>query len=235
MIEARNHPGFTRFFGAYLHRLVRHSFQTVWLRRAAAFPSGGFVAAANHTSWWDGFIPFLIQRALVPATPFFILMSDRELRRFPFFRWAGAFSIDTGSVRRARSSIQYAGARARAGGGVWIFPEGVLTPPGAGRPFTSGCLHAARAGGSVIVPVALRFALLSAQRPEVFVDIGQAIDPARKDALVAVHGDVTGMLLRMDRAVVNESVEQEFVPFIRGNPGIDRHMSRFFEPLGRRL
>jgi 1-acyl-sn-glycerol-3-phosphate acyltransferase len=235
MIAVRRNAGFERCFSAYLYWLVRRSFQTVWLRTSAALPHGGFVAAANHTSWWDGFVPFLIHRKLTPHSPFFILMSETELRRFAFFRWGGAFSIDAASKRKALESIRYAAEAVREGGGVWIFPQGSLTPAGSSLRFTSGFVHAARGGSGPIVPVALRFAMLSAQRPEAFVDFGPAIDPRHRDALVTTREIVASMVSEIDRHIFEGTVTSRFEPFIHGGRGVDESVSVLTAPYGRRL
>ncbi len=68
--RARRHPGFERFFFAYLRWLLRRSFAAVWVRCGAApFPTSGYIAAANHTSWWDGFVPYVLQRLATPSVP----------------------------------------------------------------------------------------------------------------------------------------------------------------------
>ncbi len=110
------------------------------------------------------------------------MMSDAELRRFAFFRWAGAFSVDASSPRAARAAVLYAGEQAQQGAGVWIFPQGVLGRGTAPSAFTSGFVHAARAANAPIVPVAMVFRMLDKQRPEAFVDIGQPLDAGQRDA-----------------------------------------------------
>lgn len=226
MIEARRNAAFERGFAVYLEWLARRSFDAIWVQDGARLPDGGFVAASNHTSWWDGFVPYLSQRALAPQTPFFVMMSEAELRRFPFFRLSGAFSVDGTSARAAWPSIAYAAQCAASGGGVWIFPEGRIRPPGGMSAFTSGFVHAARRGGVPIVPVALRFAMLGAQRPEAFLTIGSPVDPSSATAQVEVASSVAIQLAEIDEAIREGSTGVMFRPILRGNPGIDRRLSR---------
>ncbi len=224
--RARRVAGFERVFLVYLRWLLRRSFATVWLRNGATpLPPGGFVAVANHVSWWDGFVPYVLQRCLEPRRPFNVLMSDAELRRFPFFRWAGAFSVDASSPRAALAAILYAGAQARAGAGVWIFPQGVLgrgTTPGT---FTSGFVHAARAGGAPIVPVALYFTMLDKQRPEAFVDVAPALDAQRRDARLLTQAIVEERVARIAHDIAAGSIEARYYPLVRAAAGVDQRIA----------
>ncbi|MDQ2871894.1 MAG: lysophospholipid acyltransferase family protein [Candidatus Eremiobacteraeota bacterium] len=220
---ARHVRGFDTCFGAYIRMLLRRSFASVWLSRdAESIPSSGYVACANHSSWWDGFIPYFLHHRFDPTRRFEILMSDRELRRFPFFRWGGAFSVDARSVRTAYESIRYAAGQARGGAAVWIFPQGVLRNDRVWRPFTSGFVHAARIANVPIVPVAMRFAMRDLQRPEVFVDIGAPLDATARNARDRAESSVLERLQAMDEAIAHDRVDQEFVAVLRANRGVDK-------------
>lgn len=226
-------PAFERFFAGYVRRLLARSFATVWLRREAArLPDRGYVAVANHGSWWDGFVPFALHSALA-GRPFALLMSDAELRRFPFFRWTGAFSIDSASPRRARPAIAYAAQQVRAGAGVWIFPEGVLHAGSSTLPFSSGFVHAARRASAPIIPVALRFALLGRQRPEAFVDIGAPLDSGARNVRTLAESAVREQLARIDRDILEGWSSERYVPFVRGVRGIDERVATFVHRVRR--
>lgn len=235
MIAARLNKGFVAVFESYVTWLLRRSFRGVWLpRNARPFPSGGFIAVANHTSWWDGFVPFAVQRHLQPETPFYVMMDESQLRRFPFFRWGGAFSVNASSARRARESIVYACSIARAGAGVWIFPEGRIEPPGAEIRFTSGYLHVARDAGVPILPVALRYAMLEAQRPDAFFECAAPLEAnARARELVpAIVARMRGDLSRaLDRGAAFKDRSNLFTP----GAGIDDAVSAVTARFGRRF
>ncbi|HEY1428231.1 MAG TPA: lysophospholipid acyltransferase family protein, partial [Candidatus Tumulicola sp.] len=175
MISARPLRGFDATFGRYIDWLLRRSFRGVWLRDGATFPDGGFVAVSNHASWWDGIVPYAVQRALAPRIPFYLMMSEEQLRRYWFFRFGGAFSIDAESPRDCLRSLEYASGRASEGAGVWIYPQGKLeaADPGSLR---GGFLLAARAARKPVITVALRLKFLEAQRPDAFVEIGRPIE-----------------------------------------------------------
>ena len=212
--------GFDWFFTRYVRRLARSSFAGIWVRGAANVPDRGYIAAANHHSWWDGFVPYLLHHGERPASPFRIMMSDAELRRFPYFRFAGAFSVDPSSARRAREAIVYAGEEARRGAAVWMFPDGVLRPACSLPHFTSGFVHAAREGEVRILPVAMRFLFLDRQRPEVFVEFGTPLDPKGRSAREEAQGAVTRMLARID-GDVERFGRDGFELALGGRAGVD--------------
>lgn len=234
MIRAQRHAGFTHTFGAYIALLLRRSFRGVWLREGDTFPRDGFIAAGNHSSWWDGFVPFALQSALAPRTPFYVMMDEAQLRRFPFFRWGGAFSVEAGNARSARASIRYAADLARGDAGVWIFPEGRIVPPAAPQAFAGGYLHAARAAAAPIVPVAMRYAVLDAQRPDVFVSIGDPVG-ARDDARRRVPERIAHMLRDIDAAIAGGYAFEGREALFRRAAGVDDLVSRVTAPFGRRL
>jgi 1-acyl-sn-glycerol-3-phosphate acyltransferase len=174
MIAARHVCGFDATFSRYVRWLLRRSFRGIWVCRDASFPLDGFVAISNHASWWDGLIPYAVQGAIAPDVPFFLMMDESQLRRYWFFRYAGAFSVDAGSPRDSARSIAYAGDRAAGGGGVWIYPQGRLESRDPQR-LHRGYVHAARRAQKPVVVVALRLAFLESQRPDAFVDIAPAL------------------------------------------------------------
>lgn len=224
----RRIPGFERCFGWYVNRLLRSSFSRVWIREdSAALPAGGYIGVGNHSTWWDGFVPFALHRAANPQRPFAIMMADDQLRRFPFFRFGGAFSVDASGARRAKPSFDRAALLASGGCGVWIFPQGALIPPTAPLRFTSGFAHAARVAGVPIVPVAMRFVFRSAQRPEIVVQIGAPASPKLRHCSLVIRDTVAGMLEQLDADVAAARIESRYRPALAGRPGIDDRIGAF--------
>ncbi len=218
---ARRFEGFDHVFAWYARRLVRADFARLWLARSPQHPPrGGYVAVANHHSWWDGLIPYVVHREREAQRPFALMMSDAELRRFPYFRYLGVFSVDARSVRAAREAVLYAAGEARAGAAVWIFPEGELRAPSAPLAFTSGFEHAAREAEVPIVPAAMRFVFRDRQRPEAFLRFGDPLEPTR-GARVRAQDAVTRMLVEIDRAVESGRPQEAFELALSGRAGID--------------
>jgi 1-acyl-sn-glycerol-3-phosphate acyltransferase len=202
LIEARRLRGFDPTFGRYVRWLLRRSFRGVWLNAGAAFPESGCIAISNHASWWDGLIPYAVQRAIAPNVPFYLMMTQAQLRRFWFFRFGGAFSIDVASPRESVRSIAYGAARASEGAAVWIYPQGRLES-GDPEHLHGGYLHAARAARKPVVVVALRLAFLEAQRPDAFVEVSSPIGVRDAGANARVLGTLRAQLSRIDAQIAS--------------------------------
>lgn len=217
--------------------LVRWSvwshFDRVWLKIEGPLPhpaDGPLIAYLNHPSWWDGYMAFILSRVVLrDRFAGYLMMDERELRRYRLFAWCGCFSVDRADTRSAARSVAYIGRllRERRDRSLWIFPQGEITPNDR-RPLTtySGLAHIARrAGGATLWPVALRYEFRGEQRPEAFLRVGPlhyappAVDTralageaARRltAAVDALRGDVTQGQLEGYRAL------------LRGRPGVNR-------------
>jgi 1-acyl-sn-glycerol-3-phosphate acyltransferase len=221
--------GFDRLFCRYLTWLVRRSFGAVWVTKSSStLPDGGYIAVANHTSWWDGFIPAIVHKMCLPKSNFSIMMSQAELRRFPFFRWGGAFAVDAASARRAKAAIEYAADEAARGSGVWIFPQGQIMNEWSGMRFTSGFAHAARLSSRPIVPVAMRFVMRAGQRPEAFINIGRPQGWHGRQTVWETEDAVRRLLseiaVSIQENVVSRTHRLLFVP----SAGVDDRVSSLF-------
>jgi 1-acyl-sn-glycerol-3-phosphate acyltransferase len=79
----------------------------------------------NHISWWDGFIPYELNRQLFKRN-FHIMMLEEELRKVRFFRHLGAFSINPGT-RSAFDSLDYASNILRGKDNILVvYPQGEI-------------------------------------------------------------------------------------------------------------
>ncbi len=141
-----------------LDRLVRGGVRGVWVR--GTLPEGPIVWAANHHSWWDGFVAVSLLRA--DARDFALLMDAENLEAFAFLRRGGA--IGTANLRAAVAAL-------RRGETVVVFPEAELLPPGPLGPVHSGAQWLARQAPATLVAVALRVINRGHQWPEVYVDL----------------------------------------------------------------
>ena len=163
------------------HVLVRPALRRSFVRVAISAPEGPqppdlpVLLYSNHVSWWDGYLAFLLTRERW-NTETYLMMEERQLRRYRFFQWCGCFSVDREDPREALRSVAYAAnvLHGHPGRSVWIFPQGEITPNDR-RPLTtySGTAHIAlRAAPVRCVPVALRLEFFGEQRPEALVRIG---------------------------------------------------------------
>lgn len=79
----------------------------------------------NHISWWDGFIPYELNRRIFKRR-FHLMMLEEQLQKIKFFRRLGAFSIDPGK-RSALQSVNIASDILKIKDNLLVlFPQGEI-------------------------------------------------------------------------------------------------------------
>ncbi|GAA5513497.1 hypothetical protein Dcar01_02235 [Deinococcus carri] len=181
---------------ASIRRSVRADLGGVWVR--GPLPPGGAVLAPNHHSWWDGYV--LREVAWQAGADYRVLMTARQLARFPFLRRVGALGAE---------EVRPAVRAARAGAWVVVFPEGALQPAGPLRGVKPGAAWIARAAGVPLVPVALRVALRGGQSPEAYLRFGPAV--AAPDLAAALSSE----LAALDADLADSDPERPLAGYLR--------------------
>lgn len=148
-------------------RSLRRGLHGVYAKGAwDRLPPSGVLLAANHHSWWDLYLVWLVGHAL--ERPIGGLIKPETLRQFPFFRPLGA--VPTTELRTV--------LRRLAEGRVFVvFPEGELRPAGPVGALGPGLAFLARRARVPVYPVAIRAVMRGAERPEVFLVLGDAVAP----------------------------------------------------------
>jgi 1-acyl-sn-glycerol-3-phosphate acyltransferase len=154
--------------------------------------------AANHVSWWDGFILRAVQQNVRPGRPLHIVMLERELARHPFLKRLGGLGLEPGSPASLRALLRdLREERERDPGfSVLFFPQGRIWPSYR-RPlgFQGGIrLVAAALGPATVLPVGLHLEAGKEMAPAAFVSLGAPLE--------AVGGD-------LDPEALEGSVEEE--------------------------
>ncbi len=156
---------------------LRRMFQRVALYAAESRPLPDLptLVYSNHPSWWDGYVAYLLSREIWRSEGY-LMMEEAQLRRYGFFRYCGAFSVDRHDPREGMRAVQYAALLLRGSRRVvWIFPQGEIVPSDR-RPLVtfSGAAHIARRAAPVrCLPAALRFEFGGEQRPEALIRLGE--------------------------------------------------------------
>jgi 1-acyl-sn-glycerol-3-phosphate acyltransferase len=177
-------PG--RLLDIGLTQLVRRGLRGVWVR--GELPASAAIWAANHHSWWDGFVAAAVLRE--QQRPAALLMDGDNLDTFRFVRSAGVIS-----AQRPRQALQVL----REGRVLVIFPEGELYSPGPLRTVARGAGWLGRHAPAAVVPVAVRVVSRGHQYPEAFVDIAPEAAPADLPAaLTSQLGQLDADLLSGD-------------------------------------
>jgi hypothetical protein len=169
-----NDPGGTGFLRRELparalyagfDQLVRRSLRGVWLR--GELPPPGSVWAANHHSWWDGFLAAVVLAGA--GRPAALLMDAENLAGFGFLRPLGV--LPASQPRLALQAL-------RAGRVLVVFPEAELRPPGGLGALAPGAGWLAQHAPAPLVPVAVRVTSRAHQYAEAYLDFGRPVDPA---------------------------------------------------------
>ena len=171
---AHRPPLSARGLSAGLEQLVRLGLRGVWLR--GELPAGGCIWAANHHSWWDGFLASAVLRRL--HRPPALLMDGDNLGNYAFLAPLGV--IPASRPRQALRAL-------RDGRVLVIYPEAVLRPPGPVGELAPGAAWLARQAPAPLLPVAVRVVARGHQYAEAYVDLGPACPPERLPAELAAR------------------------------------------------
>lgn len=179
MIRAETGGALGWAWSRYLDWRLARDFRGVWLT-GGAWPEGDapLLLYANHSSWWDGFALWRLARA--HGFTGYCIMEERNLKRWPFLRRLGAFSIRRGDARSSLETLRYAARLLKQPRtAVAVFPQGVLDPH-ASPPYLldRGVEVLARLSGATCLPVAIRPMFLEAEKPDLLLELGEPHPPA---------------------------------------------------------
>ncbi len=240
MKESNFIPAHPNFLGELLifwmaRRSLYRAFHAVHFRAAEQLPAPPskldrpVIFYANHHSWWDGYVAEIVLRQ-VYGLEAYLMMDVRQLRRYFFFSWAGAFSVDRENGREALRSIDYIAKilNEKPGRVFWIFPQGEIRPQEQ-RPlnFYPGLAHTLRRiGPCYVYPLATRFEFTREQFPEIFISVGplRRFDDGERLNIKQVTAELENTLTQdLDalRAELATNQPKNFVTIIKGKGSTD--------------
>jgi 1-acyl-sn-glycerol-3-phosphate acyltransferase len=182
MITANHQAWAHAIFRPYLRGLIRRRFTSLRLLGdiPAIPPDAPILLIPNHSTWWDGFFPYMLN-SLIFCRKFHVMMLERRLREFWFFRYVGSYSINQESPKGIAESLRYTADLLEGENLVTVFPQGALAPFGR-RPlgFNRGIERVARLAAEAgrrfaIVPLAMRCEFLEEEKPHAFLLCGAPI------------------------------------------------------------
>jgi 1-acyl-sn-glycerol-3-phosphate acyltransferase len=187
-IPARESRWFIAGFRWYVKWLFARRFDQIWIRQSY-FPASDHrtIYYLNHTSWWDGLIPLLLNEFRFKQSARAV-MEDRQMRDFPFFSRIGAFSIDRANPRSALKSLRYGMDHLRQPGRcLFIYPEGKLYPQEQSPATFEGGLawmigQFKDLSNLNIVPIGIYSHLMDADRPTLLLNIASSLSLSTQDA-----------------------------------------------------
>lgn len=123
MIPAKKIYLFDKGFELYLRPLLNKSFSGLLGRGMQQPSSHAVIFIANHSSWWDGLLFFFLNRT-VWKHDIHMMMDEKGLVQYNFFRFLGAFSINRAKPKDILASLHYAEQLLKSGKSVVLFPQG---------------------------------------------------------------------------------------------------------------
>jgi chlorobactene lauroyltransferase len=178
-IPASESQWFITLFGLYVRSLFWRRFHRVWVdQKYRPVAQNKTIYYLNHTSWWDGLIPLLLNRTLLRQNAR-AMMEDKQMVQHSFFKKIGAFSINLSNQKAVITSLRYAVASMqRPGASLYIYPEGKIVPFSTEKPvFKKGLAWIVkRCPDADVVPVGIYFGHSSSDKPELFLKIGKPVD-----------------------------------------------------------
>jgi 1-acyl-sn-glycerol-3-phosphate acyltransferase len=127
VIPATESKTFENIFTWYLRYLFKRRFDRVYFH--SSYDPGTLdtsVYFLNHYSWWDGLTPILINKIIFRQN-MRAMMVEGQLRKFPFFRKLGVFSVDKEHSRKSMNALRYAAdSMFREKASLFIYPQGKI-------------------------------------------------------------------------------------------------------------
>ncbi|MBS4033228.1 MAG: lysophospholipid acyltransferase family protein [Ignavibacterium sp.] len=129
MIKAEHKKWAYFFFDIYLNNIIKKDFKDFYL--VGNIPeldnNKGLIITPNHFSWWDGFFIYYLMKKL-STRKIYIMMLEEQLKRYPFFKKLGAFSINQQSPKSIIESINYASSIVSDSSYFVTYPQGEIEP-----------------------------------------------------------------------------------------------------------
>ena len=215
-----HNPLVQSWFNWYCRYSLRKHFHRVYLYGEVPFdPPVSTLYIGNHASFWDPIaLNFLIRN--FRRQPAYCMSDELQVRRHPFFRRVGAFSVNRSNPRDGLRAIQFAAELLnKSPCAVVVYPQGQIQH-GDHRPirFQRGIERIIESVPGVnVVLVSIRYEFWLNQRPELMIDLSTPADrtlaametqmTARLDALATAGRSYTkgSRILLMGRRSVDRS------------------------------
>jgi len=184
VIPAAESKVFEMFFIPYLRNLYKRRFDRIYYH--SAYSPGTLdtsIYFLNHYSWWDALTPILINNRILKQN-MRAMMIEHQLRKFPFFRKLGVFSVDKEHPRKSLNSLKYAAdSMFRDKASLYIYPQGKIEDEHI-EPLSieSGVAWLYQHLPDVdFVPIATTMNTRYSEKPRLFIQIGKPLKTSQTD------------------------------------------------------
>lgn len=211
----------------YVARRVKREFQDVF---AAGFAplieklqAGPALLASNHVAWWDPLLMVHLDAWL--GSDGYGLMDAKNLKKYPFFSWAGAVPLDRSGPARAHEDLTNAARLLdRPGRLLLVFAQGEQRPAHLPLTYKSGIFSLARSTDLPVYPMAVRYDFHESPRPLVHLSLGApcfARSRSKQQFLAEVEQATRAQLDRIDGHLL--SGDEGFVSLLGRSTNLRAH------------
>jgi hypothetical protein len=130
IIEAKHNRTAFFIFNFYLNRLLRKNFSNFFLvNLPPELPKNkSVIITPNHMSWWDGFFLHQVNIKSIKKNLYFMMLR-KQLDRFWFFKYLGAYSIQPDKPKSISETIRYTKKiLVNHKNAVAFYPQGEIEP-----------------------------------------------------------------------------------------------------------
>jgi len=177
-IPAKESTWFIALFERYVRLLFWRRFKRVWVHEGyRPTKESKTIYYLNHSSWWDGLIPLLLNQKLFRQNAR-AMMEDKQMRQHSFFKRIGAFSVNLENPRAVIRSLRYAvDSFERPNSSLFIYPEGAIVPFSTNKPsFKKGLAWIAQKSPEAdVVPIGVYIHIAAYDKPELFLKVGEQL------------------------------------------------------------
>lgn len=125
MIPPKKNILISGFFDRYIIYIVRRHFHVIEYNPVQVSTEKSVLLLPNHYSWWDGFLMHYLNKRLFKKKAH-VMILEQTAKKFPFFKYIGAFTVQKGS-RDVLTSLDFAARLLKDPNNlVLIFPQGNL-------------------------------------------------------------------------------------------------------------
>lgn len=177
-IPAKESKLFIALFDFYVRSLFWRRFDQVLLdQHYHPSAESKTIYYLNHTSWWDGLIPFLLNQKVFKQKAR-AMMEDKQMMQHSFFSKIGAFSVNLDNPRSSVRSLRYAVvSMERAQSSLFIYPEGKIVPFFSEKPsFRPGLGWISnRVPDADVVPIGIYITTATSDKPTLYIKVGKPV------------------------------------------------------------
>lgn len=228
MIKANKKNWFFSLFQTYTkYWLFKRSFSSIHIRIDQEYDlAKPLLLMANHSSWWDGMVAVLLSKHQIKHQDY-IMMSEDGLTKYPFFKYLGAFSVNTANPKSVLQSLAYTAELLEKKQAVWIFPQGEETPLEK-RPldFNSGVGWISKHSSSELqlAPVTFSYSFMAEQRPRLYIHLGKTMkntffEEDKRNITALIETTLTQQLDQQRQQLIEQNFSS-YQPLLEGKKSV---------------